>query len=572
MFQAKIATSFTCYMLLSVDQATYICTSCLRRHAKVTEKLSHSQVFNARRHYRSSAPRQLPSSATAAQVKDDTQVASKSSGEGEKNEAMSRLLEQMTEEGIEGSGTRAGKVVEEAGFSEDLKKKLQARILDSKFRSENAAAFATVEMPSSAGQGTRDVAGAQPWTGTESVEGASLRMLEDAHKPLRGFGKPRLTKPVDLRPKNLKPVPGPTRLANARDKTSIYSLAKDSTTSDKEKEEMRKLLKDRFTQGARPMPATVQGLQSVASQRIEDAIARGQFKNIPRGKGVNIGRDHNADSAFIDTTEYFMNKIIKKQDLTPPWIEKQAEIHRNASGFRSRLRAAWKRHAARTIASKGASLEAQVQCAQEFAEAEAIENPPPVKKDVMSSIDSQGNLTYVQVEEQPISQSDPEGDTKIVVTEVDAEPETAETISTPSPQQPQPPTPSPKKPNRPPFRDPSWEALEAPYHTAALKALNDLTRSYNLMAPDLAKKPYFSLDRELKACFAEVAAQLPDEIRERARRPQVKIEVVGHRAGGVLEKFGAGETARVYDSTKPRYGFREFWRDLFAGDKGRPQT
>ena len=517
---------------------------------------------NLHRPFHLSLKAQSPQAAAAAQARDEPHSEQKGKGDGG---AMSRLLEQMTEEGIENSGTRAGKVVEEAGFSKELKQKLENRVLDSNFRSENAGAFATAQMPSSAGQGTRDVAAAQPWTGTESVEDASLRMLEDAHKPLRGFEKPKIGSNVDLRPRSLKPVKGANRLANARDKTSIYALAQDNTMSDKEKEEMRKMLRDRFSQGARPMPTTVQGLQSVASQRIEDAIARGQFKNIPRGKGVNIGRDHNADSAFIDTTEYFMNKIIKKQDLTPPWIEKQAEIHRAASAFRSRLRADWKRHAARVIASKGGSLDSQIRRAQEYADAEAAINPPPVKKDVMSSIDSQGNLTYVQVEEKPLSQSDPEGDTKIVVKEVDANPETARDAASLVNQPP--PLSEPPEPKRPPFRDPEWEKLESPYHTVAIKSLNDLTRSYNLMAPDLAKKPYFSLERELRACFAEVASQFPSEIRERATRPQVKVEVIGHRPGGVLEKFGAGETATVYDSRKPHYGFKEFWRDLFGGEE-----
>lgn len=90
------------------------------------------------------------------------------------------------------------------------------------------------------------------------------------------------------------------------------------------------------------------------------------------------------------------------------------------------------------------------------------------------------------------------------------------------------------------------------------------------MAPDLAKKPYFSLSRELRACFADVAPQLPAEIRERAQVLRVKVEVVGHRPGSVLEKFSASKV-RVYESKKPLYGFKEFWTDfrqnLLGGEK-----
>ncbi|KAL8863762.1 MAG: hypothetical protein Q9174_007551 [Haloplaca sp. 1 TL-2023] len=85
------------------------------------------------------------------------------------------------------------------------------------------------------------------------------------------------------------------------------------------------------------------------------------------------------------------------------------------------------------------------------------------------------------------------------------------------------------------------------------------------MAPSLAKKPYFNLDRELRACFADVAPLLPAEIKERAMKPErVRVELVGHRPGGVLERFGGGEKVRVYDSVKPNYGFKQFWRDLWG--------
>ena len=61
--------------------------------------------------------------------------------------AMSRKLEQLIEEGLESSGGRAEKVIEESGFSEELKKRLEDRILDTKFRNENVQAFAEVSMP-----------------------------------------------------------------------------------------------------------------------------------------------------------------------------------------------------------------------------------------------------------------------------------------------------------------------------------------------------------------------------------------------------------------------------------------
>ena len=461
----------------------------------------------------------------------------------------------------------------------------------------------------SAGKGTRDIAAAQPWLGNEKLEDAALRMLDDAHKPLRGTGSRKIPTPraspvnVDMRMKKAVQKSHGERLANARDRTSVYALSQDPNMSESEREQMRKTLKERFTAGARPMPGSVQGLAALANERIEDAIARGQFRNIPRGKGTNVERDYNANSPFLDTTEYFMNKIIQKQEIVPPWIEKQQELVKAAAVFRGRIRADWKRHAARVIASKGGSLEAQVQRAEAYAAAEAANNPKVTKTESMTEIDHEGKLSQLTVTETPTPFSEA-SDSKITVTEepalkssTPAEPQAFSEHRTPSPRantsspqantspppastsppsastSPPPantergPSISPPLPRISPFRDRAWESLELAYHTLAIKELNDLTRTYNLQAPNLAKKPYFSLDRELRSCFADIAPQLPNEIRERSRRPErVRVEVIGHRPGGVLDKFST-DKVKVHDSMKPNYGFKQFWQDLWGAQR-----
>ena len=247
-------------------------------------------------------------------------------------------------------------------------------------------------------------------------------MLNDAHKPLRGTGPPKIPTPrgppasVDMRMKKAVQKSHGERLANARDRTSVYELSRDPSLSEKEREKMRKILKERFTAGARPMPGSVQGLAALANERIEDAIARGQFRNIARGKGLNVERDHNANSPFLDTTEYFMNKIIQKQDIVPPWIEKQQELIKAANVFRARLRSDWKRHAARMIASKGGTLDTQVARAEAFATAEAAHNPKLTKKESMTDIDHEGRLSQVTVTETPTPSSQTI-DSKITVSE-----------------------------------------------------------------------------------------------------------------------------------------------------------
>ncbi|KAF2471856.1 uncharacterized protein BDR25DRAFT_303241 [Lindgomyces ingoldianus] len=503
--------------------------------------------------------------------------------------AMTRRLRSMSESSLETGSRSSQNAVLEAGFSEDLKKKLEERIVSTNFRSDHRNAFAELEAPSHVGCGTRDIATAEPWSGEESLHDASLRMLNDAHKPLRSGRGAQIPGPAVATPKMVgtgrkSRAAAGMRLADARDRSVLYGSLKESDISDKEKEKRFQELKDRFSPHARAVvPGTIQGLASLANERIEDAIARGQFKNLPRGQ--TIERDYNASSPFLDTTEYFMNKIIQKQDIVPPWIEKQQELVSTATKFRARLRNDWKRHAARMIASKGGTLQDQMRRAEAYAKAELIVNPQKKKTETVSTVDNSHHLSQISLSGElkaPASDSSPFLDEiaaervaskALLSNELPASPDSekvptsSQSIQVPiqtSPASPVPPAPYP-------FRDPAWEATESSYHTLSINDLNSKTRSYNLQAPDLAKKPYFSLTRELDACYAEVAPQLAEAIRERATMPKAKVEGFGAslaESAGVMDRL-VGEKARVRDErVERRYGFRQFWRDIWGEAKG----
>ncbi|KAG9243798.1 hypothetical protein BJ878DRAFT_422800 [Calycina marina] len=478
--------------------------------------------------------------------------------EGEQG-AMSMRLAEATEETLYEGGRAGRKAVEDAGFSDELREKLLEKIQAANFRSENAAAFATIETSNNMGRGSKYIAAAPGWTGVENTEDTVLRMLNDAKKPLRpGYrGSAKIPSPiVDLGLKRASSQKPSQRLANARDKSSIYSISKDSQMTDKEREDMKRELKERFTPGARATPSSLRGLAALANERIEDAIARGQFKNIRRGKA--IARDARADNPFIDTTEYILNKMIQRQDISPPWIEKQQELVKTANSFRGRLRHDWKRHAARTIASRGGDLIEQLRLADRYAEAERIYNP---KKRAVEQTSVPTNATSDPIMVNVIQESPKPNEMPTTTVEFETVPgETAEAktegrdnIETTIP------TVTPLIL----FRIPAWEAAEMSYLTLAINNLNSLTRSYNLMAPDLAKKSYFSLDRELRSCYADVAPQLVEAIKERAARPAKVNEATTHSPGSVLAKFSVSDTVKVYESSKPHYGLREFWTDLF---------
>jgi hypothetical protein len=109
--------------------------------------------------------------------------------------------------------------------------------------------------------------------------------------------------------------------------------------------------------------------------------------------------------------------------------------------------------------------------------------------------------------------------------------------------------------------------------TLAVANLNRLARSYNLMAPELARKPYYSLERELQSCYADVAPQVAAEIRARATKPTGKSlggsnNPFGGGLGGGIGiggLFGGGEGSRVsvVEGREKQYGWKEFWRDLW---------
>lgn len=447
-------------------------------------------------------------------------------------------------------------MLEESGFSDEVKERLLSRVIDAKFKSENAPAFAVAELDAAesnvVGRGSRDIASSAPWTGTESTEDAVLRMLTDAHKPLSKElrGKPKIPelKPVDMRIRRERKVSSGLRAANARDKASAYAglglkerEREGKPLTDEEREALKQEFKERFTPAARAVPATLTGLAALANERIEDAIARGQFKNIPRGKGVE--RDTRADNPFIDTTEYIMNKMIKRQEIVPPWIEKQQELIKAANNFRARVRSDWRRHAARMISSAGGTLQEKMNRAEEYAKAEEVYNPRRRNVDQISVPTNATSDPVMAKLQHEVAESP------------SAEPESADTA---------PPSSEPEVSLTRPFRDPAWEATERGYMELAINNLNAITRSYNLMAPELAKKPYFNLQRELNNCFADVAPLLASEIQERASRPPPKNNTFSEVKSTVLDRFSGEQRAKIYERKMEPYGFREMWRDLFA--------
>ena len=126
-------------MLIGKKSREYICTHCRRR------RLNQSPYPNGQSFHQAI---RLPQQ-TRPSIKDEAKMDEAEEAEEMRREVgrMTERLVQMTEESIEQGGRGAKKAVEEAGFSDQLKKQLEGRLKGSSFQSENAAAFAEINMP-----------------------------------------------------------------------------------------------------------------------------------------------------------------------------------------------------------------------------------------------------------------------------------------------------------------------------------------------------------------------------------------------------------------------------------------
>ncbi|KAK9458029.1 hypothetical protein V1511DRAFT_17701 [Dipodascopsis uninucleata] len=292
-----------------------------------------------------------------------------------------RRLEQLA---AEATPLKDDPVVGKTGaLDDDPLLKLRNRLAQRQFDDDNATILAAAKVPGYAGKHSRDIAFSRPWSGTESVVDGAFRMLNDSNKQLKIPAKSSrrdigVIRPPDLKRKTTSPQS--VRLGRAKELSLEYTIAKNTGALDKMDKQARenkgsferdstfkRLYEERFKE-VRVMPNTLHGLRALADERIEEARARGQFRDLPRGQPLDI--DVRAASPFLDTTEFLLNRIIQKQDIAPPWIDKQQTIRSDIRRFRLEIRDNWKRHAMRIIASEGGDIEEQMARAREYALAE----------------------------------------------------------------------------------------------------------------------------------------------------------------------------------------------------------
>jgi hypothetical protein len=117
-------------------------------------------------------------------------------------------------------------------------------------------------------------------------------------------------------PKAKVPVSEDERLRAAREKALEYREPKPPV----EKKEDR--------------PTTVEEWADMVGKRINEAMRRGDFDNLPgHGKPLKMERD-----PFVPDDQQMANKILKNNDMTPLWIAERKDLLRAVESWREQFR------------------------------------------------------------------------------------------------------------------------------------------------------------------------------------------------------------------------------------------
>ena len=121
---------------------SYICIRCLCKQHLLSARYYKNDKISRGFAQLADAPQEI-----SKDNDDESKSTPEVPGQGQVEGRMSARLARMTDQMIEQSGQGAKKAIEDGGFSEDLKKKLEARLQESSFKSKNAAAFAQASLP-----------------------------------------------------------------------------------------------------------------------------------------------------------------------------------------------------------------------------------------------------------------------------------------------------------------------------------------------------------------------------------------------------------------------------------------
>lgn len=143
-------------------------------------------------------------------------------------------------------------------------------------------------------------------------------------------------------------MPGPTfqdKLETAQKRAMRYKLRQEKIQEAKDQKEQahfRELYAERFT----PI-GSFEKLESLADKRIEESMRQGGFKDVEKVRGKRT--DLPKPNPHLSTTEHYLNNILVKQNVAPPWIENQSRVNLNITEFRTELFGEFERELSSTL-------------------------------------------------------------------------------------------------------------------------------------------------------------------------------------------------------------------------------
>lgn len=128
--------------MIGVTRSSFCCTHCTPcfQAQRCLPSITKRTPISSRRSFSASSFRQ-----------DEKPNGSSQPSGGKEEGALSRRLAEMTEESLLEGGRSARKNLQEAGFSDDLKRALEEKIKAATFKSDNAQAFSVLNTPVSLG-------------------------------------------------------------------------------------------------------------------------------------------------------------------------------------------------------------------------------------------------------------------------------------------------------------------------------------------------------------------------------------------------------------------------------------
>lgn len=167
-----------------------------------------------------------------------------------------------------------------------------------------------------------EIAKLKPWDGQEDIKETSIRMM------------------TDLIPKS-RDIRNPTkRLVVAKEISNEYKM---NRVNPLQEEDFRKIYKERFlgpsvlANSANPN-VTLNLVNTIASAKINARINldTGHFddSDMEKVRGKPLDQQYLNNSTNI---AYFINQILNKQEVLPPWIESQQSLARDITQFRVTL-------------------------------------------------------------------------------------------------------------------------------------------------------------------------------------------------------------------------------------------